>query len=139
MLGRRFLLIVALLMGLTALAASVAPQQDPRVPPEDRPGAQASPTPGTPAPTPADATLRETISADEEGQRVVIEEGDVLELTVTGSELDTVSLEGLGEIEPVEEDSDALFNLLAEEPGQHPIELLESGRRIGTLVIREES
>jgi hypothetical protein len=131
MLGRRFLLIVALLMGLTALAATVAPQQ-PR--PRD---ARSTPAPATATPgaEPSDSTLEHTISAEMDGQRVVVDEGDLVELTVTGTSLDTVSVEGVG-IETVDAESDAVFHLLAEPPGQYAIELLESEQRIGTLVVR---
>jgi hypothetical protein len=137
MLGRRFLILVAVLMGLTALAASVAPR-DPALR-EDRSGrATPTPTPST-APSVADApaggrTVAHTISADAAPRRVVVHEGDLVELTVTSSQLANVRL--IDEIEPVEPRSNARFHLLASRPGNHSIELLESGRRIGTLEVR---
>jgi hypothetical protein len=135
MLGRRFLLLVAVMMGLTALAASVAPRQ-----PVVRDGAPAGRT-ATPTPTPtvasgepAPRTVERTISASEGTTRVAVDEGELLELTITGSELDSVSL--LDEIEPITPEAPARFHLLADEPGQYPIELLDAERRIGTLVVR---
>ena len=58
MLGRRFLILVAVLMGLTALAASVAPRQ--QTPREERQAA--TPTPA-PAGSPTVTTLEKSVSA----------------------------------------------------------------------------
>ena len=120
MLGRRFLLLVAVLMGLTALAASVAPRE-----PIDRDGS------GTPTPTatPSQAaagggnveTLTKRLNTAEGVTRVVVDEGDLVDLEVSGSELDTVTL--LDEISPIDPDSPAFFQLLADAPGEYPIEL----------------
>ena len=134
MLGRRFLLLVAVLMGLTALAASIAPRQ-PLVREGDRRGATATPTP-TPLPVAAESLLpvERTLFTSENPARVAVREGQILQLTVRGSEVDTVML--LDEIEPIEADSPAQFELLADEPGEYPIELVDADRRIGTLVVR---
>ena len=130
MLGRRFLLIVAVLMGLTALAASVAPRQQPA-----REGSQAERAQPTPsAPTSGLQTVRREISADLTGQRVVVSAGSVLALEVTGSDLEAVRLRG--QMDSVAPNTAARFHILADEAGEHPIELVGSGRRIGTLVIR---
>jgi hypothetical protein len=144
MLGRRFLLLVAVLMGLTALAASVAPR-DPTVR-EDRSERRApapSPSPSAqPEATEGDAppgtrTVTHTVSADAAPRRVTATEGDLVELEVTSSRLANIRL--IDEIEPAEPRSSARFHLLAERPGKHPITVLESGRRIGTLEIRAGS
>jgi hypothetical protein len=134
MLGRRFLLLVAVLMGLTALAASVAPREQ-LVRDRERRAATPTPTPSPPAaPAGAMRTIERTISTSEPPRRVIVREGQLVRLTVTGSELDSVML--LSEIEPIEADSPALFELLAEDAGEYDIELVDSGRRIGTLVVR---
>jgi hypothetical protein len=135
MLGRRFLLLVAVLMGLTALAATIAPRE-PLIAERSQ---RATPTPSpTPSPSPSSGdtqrVVERTISADSAPARVTVREGQQVQLTVTGAELDSVSL--LDEIEPIEEDSPALFDVLADTPGEYPIELVDSGRRIGTLVVR---
>jgi len=132
MLGRRFLLLVAVLMGLTALAASIAPRQ-PLVRDGDR--RAATPTP-TPLPVAAESLqpVERTLFTSENPARVAVREGQILQLTVRGSEVDSVML--LDEIEPLERDSPALFEVLADEPGEYPIELLDADRRIGTLVVR---
>ena len=130
MLGRRFLILVAVLMGLTALAASVAPRQP--VTPEQR--REATPTPA-PAGTPTLATVEKRISTVDADARVSVREGDLVELTIAGPERDSVLL--LDRMDTIHPDSPARFSLLADEPGEYPIELLEADRRIGTLVIRE--
>jgi hypothetical protein len=128
-LGRRFLILVAVLMGLTALAASVAPRQP--VTTERR---ESTPTPA-PDSSPTVATVEKTISTADGDTRVTVSEGDLVELTVTGSERDSVIvLDRIDAIDPV---APARFSLLAGEPGEHPIELVEEGRQIGTLVISE--
>jgi hypothetical protein len=136
MLGRRFLLIVAVLMGMTALAASIAPR-DPTL----RQGrATPTATPSPPEPAPADGVVEarvEEISADGRRDRVVVERGELLELVVSSPEIGSINLEGLDRIEAVDPESAARFQILAEVPGEYPIELLDAERRIGTLVIRD--
>jgi hypothetical protein len=129
MLGRRFLILVAVLMGLTALAASVAPRQP--VTPEER--RTATPTP-TPEGSPTLTTVEKSLTTADGEARITVREGQLVELTVSGSERDSVSV--LGRIDSVDPTTPARFSLLADEPGEHPIELLEADRRIGTLVIR---
>ena len=129
-LGRRFLILVAVLMGLTALAASVAPRQ-PVTREEDRRSSTATPAP---AGSPTITVVEKTLSTSEGDTRVAVRSGDLVELTVTGTERDSVSV--LGRIDAIDPTTPARFSLLAGEPGEHPIELLEADRRIGTLVIR---
>jgi hypothetical protein len=135
MLGRRFLLLVAVLMGLTALAASVAPR-DQLVREGDR--RAGTPTPSAtpePAGDPERAPVARTISTSAEPARVTVRKGQILELTVTGPDVDSVQV--LDEIEALEEDSPALFDVMAEKAGEYPITLLDGDRQIGTLVVRE--
>jgi hypothetical protein len=131
MLGRRFLLLVAVLMGLTALAASIAPRE-PLV--RERGTATPTPTPTAVAEANAVHTVEKTISGDTGHARVVVRKGDLVQLTVDATAVDTVSLQN--DFQPVEADSPAEFQLLADRPGSYPIELVGAGRRIGTLVVR---
>jgi hypothetical protein len=137
MLGRRFLLLVAVLMGLTALAASLAPR-DPVVREGDRRAGEASPTP-TPSSVAGKAMqpVEKTLFTAENPTRVAVRQGQLLTLTVRGSEVDSVMV--LDEIEPIEEDSPAVFEILADEPGEYPIQLLDADRQVGTLVVRARS
>jgi hypothetical protein len=128
MLGRRFLILVAVLMGLTALAASLAPQ-----PVERRERSEQTPTPA-PAGSPSVVTIEEEISTTDPRARVTVSEGDLVQLTVSGPERDSVML--LGRMDTIDPTSPARFSLLAGEPGEYPIELVDAERQIGTLVVR---
>ena len=121
-------------MGLTALAASLAPRE-PLVRDRDQRAGTATPTP-SPSAVAAEALLpiEKTILTAENPKRVAVRQGQLLNLTVQGSEVDSVMV--LDEIEPLEEDSPAVFEILADEPGEYPIELLDADRQIGTLVVR---
>jgi hypothetical protein len=130
MLGRRFLLLVAVLMGLTALAASIAPRE-PLV--RER-GATPTPTPTATAEANAVRSVAKTISADAGHARVVVREGDLVQLTVDATDVDTVEL--MDQFQPVEADSPAVFELLADRSGSYAITLLDADRRVGTLVVR---
>ena len=128
MLARRLLIALAVLMALTALAASVAPRESP-------PGEEGDATPAASA-QPALEPVEETLDASSEGQRVTAEVGQNVVIVVRSRELDTVSLAEVG-FETTEPDSPARFELLAEVPGSYPIELLEAERQIGVLEIRD--
>ena len=137
MLGRRFLLLVVVLMGLTALAATIAPRE-----PLLRDGARRAATP-TPTPTveataatPVDNVSRTLMITADPG-RITVKQGALLELTVKGDELGTVSL--MDQIQPIERDSPAIFYILADTPGEYPIAMVDEGRDVGTLVVKKTS
>ena len=136
MLGRRLLVLFAVLLGLTALATSLAPRPAVRQP------AQPTTSPAaTQAPERADGgprRIEQTISADPSRApaRIRARVGDVLVLRVSGDVLDGVEIAGLGKLEPIEPGSPARFEFLAESPGEHDIVLLEADRRVGILDIR---
>jgi hypothetical protein len=140
--GRRLLLVVAVLMGLTALAASLVPRD---------PVAQAPRTPGAPPPPapprdqaerPADGevtTVKAVFSATKRGRepkRVVAEVGDLVEVSVSGDVVDSVSVDGLTDVVPIDPESPAQMQLLADEPGVYPVTLLQAQRLIGRLDVR---
>ena len=127
-LARRLLIALAVLMVLTALAAGLAPRES--AVREDSAATPAAPT--QPAPEP----VQETLDASADDQRVLARVGQTVTIVVRSSELDSVSLAEVG-TEPVEPDSPARFELLAEVPGTYPIELLEADRQIGVLEIRD--
>jgi hypothetical protein len=129
MLGRRFLILVAVLMGLTALAASVAPRQ-----PTTREERQAATPAPAPAGSPTFTTVEKSLSTTDGESVVTVHEGDLVELTVDGIEQDSVSV--LGRMDAIDPTTPARFSLLADKPGEHPIVLVGEERQIGTLVIR---
>jgi hypothetical protein len=141
MLGRRLLVIMAVLLGFTALVTALAPRPtsvDPRAP------AAASPTGEPSASRPAAGASRvvtQTVdaSAGVRPTRVRARAGDTVRLAVRGDVLDAVELKGLDEIELVEPGSPARFEFLAEGPGEHAIVLLDADRRVGLLDIRAQA
>jgi hypothetical protein len=128
MLVRRLLLVLAVLLGLTALAGGVAPR--------DRPaGVDAGATPPAGLREPPQP-VEKTLDASGAGQRVVARVGQTVTITVESDVLDSVSIAEMGS-KTVEPESPARFELLADVAGSYAIELLESERQIGTLEIRE--
>jgi hypothetical protein len=137
MLGRRFLLLVVVLMGLTALAATIAPRE-----PLIRDGARRT---ATPTPTPAvEATaatpvheVSRTLMITANPGRITVKQGTLLELTVKGDTLGNLSL--MDQVEPIERDSPAVFNVLADTPDAYPIVMVDENRVVGTLVVKKSS
>jgi hypothetical protein len=133
-LGRRILVVFAVLLGLTALVTSLAPR------PTVRPRS-AGPAVSTPAPTPptpsgqASRRIERTISADRgrSQAKVRARTGDVLALAVRGDLLDGVEIAGLGKLEPIEPGSPARFEMLLDAPGEFPVTLLDTGRIVGEI------
>lgn len=129
MLARRLLILLAVLMGLTALAAGVAPRRTP-APAETTP-------PSTAAPGKAQRPLERTISASEpSGRRIVVRRGRVVRITVQGDVVDSVQFGDL-KVVSLDPDSPALFELIADDPGSYPITLLDAKRRLGVLEVKE--
>lgn len=126
MLARRLLILAAVLMGLIALAAGVAPRES------VRDTGSPTPMPGASAPM---ATVERTLDAQSTGQEVAARVGQTVVITVETDELDSVGL-GDYEIETADPQSPARFELLADVAGSYPIHLLEADRTIGTLEVR---
>lgn len=136
MFGRRLVILVAVLMGLTALAASVAPPPEPT-----RRERSASPTP-TPTPPPAqpDSAVSGVVSArievaPEGGSlaRVRARAGDTVVLDVSGDAVDAVVVGDLPVIEPIDPSSPAHLEIVAPAPGRYAIKLQDADRQIGVL------
>ena len=130
MLARRLLLLAAVLMLLTVLAAGLAPRR----PAEQAPVAEAPSLP-------AGSTVVKEIAADPgEESRVLVRRGDLLQLEVTGDGelLDSVLIEGLDQMEAIAPLTPARFDIIAEAPaGLYPIRLVDADRRIGAIEITE--
>ena len=137
MLGRRLLVVFAVLLGLTALATALAPR------PTVRDGARVEPS-STPTPTPApersetkSRRIERTISADSGRKRARVRArvGDVLMLTVDGDVYDGVEITALGKLEPIEPGSPARFEMLLERRGELRVSLVDAKRLIGLVVV----
>jgi hypothetical protein len=130
MVARRLLIILAVLLGLTALAAGVAPREDLGGGGSSTPVPTVTPRGGT-----ANGVVKRTLDAGATGQRVVAQRGQTVELTVESDSLQTVSLDDAG-VHTAEPDSPAHFELLADVPGTYTIDLLDPEQQIGTLEVR---
>jgi hypothetical protein len=128
MLARRLLLLAAVLMLLTALAAGLAPQvQVTQAPPAERSSLPVGTT-----------VVREIPAVPGADIRVPVHRGDLLELEVSGDTLDSVLIERLDMLEPIEPLTPARFEILADAPaGDYPIRLVDADQRIGAIVITE--
>ena len=128
MLARRLLLLAAVLLLLSALAAGLAPRQTVEPAPEAERSA-----------LPAGREVVREITADPGSEtRVTVRRGDLLQLEVTGDLLDSVLIERLDRMEAIAPLTPARFDILAEAPaGVYPIRLVDADRRIGEIKITE--
>jgi hypothetical protein len=135
--ARRLLLIVAMLMGLSVVAMSVEPPLDTEPErPSEPPAGAAGPRPSK-APLPAPpGTQVEVLSADDRGQRVVVELGRPLHLQITSSRPASVQVGTDGPIVAVQPEIAARLDLLADRPGTQEVALLEPRRAIATIRTR---
>jgi hypothetical protein len=127
MVARRLLIVLAVLLGLTALAAGVAPRQS--LDPDPAPPVAAAPTPKA-----ATGNVQKTLDAQSTGQRIEAKIGQLVTITVKSDTLETVSLDQYGD-QTAEPDSPAMFDLLADAAGSYPI-TLDDGQEIGTLEVK---
>jgi hypothetical protein len=146
MMGRRLLLLVAVLMGLTALAASIAPRDsgpsDAGTPAPGRPGTvepTVTPALKPAAPAPEEDVIEETLSAAPGASplRVRARPGQILQLQVEGALFDEVIVGGLEQEEAISPEAPAYFELYMDRTGRFPITLRDAGRRLGEIVVRE--
>jgi hypothetical protein len=130
MLARRLLLLAAVLMLLTALAASIVPR--------DLTGGDDAPVVRGPGALPAGTTITEEIpAAPGSNSRIPVSRGDTLQLEVAGDVFDSVLLERLDMVDGIEPTTPARFDILIDSPpGSYPIRLVDADRRIGSIVIR---
>jgi hypothetical protein len=123
------LIVLAVLLGLTALAAGVAPRE------RLKSGSSNPPVAATPAPEPVSGRVQKTLDAGAMDQTVVARVGQGVVITVRSDSLETIFIAELG-AKTAEPDFPARFELLADTPGSYAIDALEADRRIGTLEIR---
>jgi hypothetical protein len=136
MLGRRVLLLVAVLLATGAIAAALTPRDSGK----STPTATTSPPPTLPGATGGTgAGAREvTRTVDAEAAKPAVVHarvGNLLNLVVRAPSPDVVELDGTGRFASVDPSTPARFNFFVENPGTFPIRLQESGQQIGRLVV----
>jgi hypothetical protein len=123
--ARRMLVLVAILMGITAIVAGLAAPVS-RTP---KPEPEAAPvSPGRRAAAPVEETI-----AVAKPRTVAVDEGDLVQLTVTGQVSDVVELVGLDLMAPIAPETPAVFDLHADAAGRYPVRLTAEGRDVGAL------
>lgn len=137
MLGRRLLLLVAVLLATGAIAAALTPRE---LRPTDRKTTTTAPAPVAPADSGGLGTAGREITrtVDVEGREpavVRIDEGDFLHLSVRAPSPDIVELLGTDRSAAVDPSTPARFDFIASRPGTFPIRLQETGRDAGRLVV----
>ena len=138
---RRVVLLFAIVLVVSAIAASLAPRRDDPAP-RDAPGAERQRR-ERPVARPLEAGERPTAIALEVGTRAprtgTAKVGDHVVVRVTVPEAGQVSLPGLGEVQPADRGTPAVFDLLPAEPGRFEAAFSPADggpdRRAGTLVV----
>ncbi len=136
MLGRRLLLLVAVLLATGAIAAALTPRDSGQTTPTTT-APTAPVVPGATGGTGAGAReVNRTVDAEGAEPAVVrARTGDLLNLVVRAPSPDVVELDGTGRFASVDSSTPARFNFVVENPGTFPIRLQETGQEIGRLVV----
>jgi hypothetical protein len=134
--GRRLLILVAVLLGLTTLASTVAPPP-PRAPRQAAPTSTATPEDGLSGAEGGGQLIEQRIDAAAGGAetRVRAREGDTVVLHVSSDVIDTVVIDDLADSEQVEPAVPAVLEIVADTPGSFPVRLLDARREIGVLEV----
>lgn len=119
-----------MLLGFTALAASLAPPE-----PRRTASSAATPAPAPREPGVGDAEMQ-VVSAEETDQEIEAEVGRRLRVEVTSRELGSVQLGEDGPIESIQPDSPARFDVLPDRPGEIELAVIEPRRVIARVVVR---
>jgi hypothetical protein len=133
---RRALLLFALVLGLTALAASIAP-------PPNRDGTSTTPPPPRPRSEPAEETSIAFSAPVRKGRPPErrVAPGTHLIVAIAAREPGEVTIPRLGRLSNVTPGVPASFDLLAPDPGRYDVLFKPTGgepSRVGTIVSRRE-
>lgn len=136
-LGRRLLILAAVLLATGAMAAALTPR-DLRQGDEPRATTAAPPPPRSAGGTPPGAREASFVVDGSRRRPAVlrVRQGTLIHLSVKAPAPDEVELEGLGRSEPVDPYSPARFDFFAQGGGTFPIRLRQADREVGRLVIR---
>jgi hypothetical protein len=131
MLARRLLVLAAVLLALGAVAASLAPR-DLRDSPSTTTVTTVAPPPVPRVPPGRELSLSLDANAARPGA-VSARVGDHVRLSVRSGAPDAVAIPALGQTQPVDPYSPAMFDFIADRAGAFPLVLVQAGRRVGTL------
>jgi hypothetical protein len=126
--ARRLIVVMLALLVVSSIAAALAPVRD-----------SGEETTGTTTQVESQTQgrlVRRTIDTrDRKPASIAIDLGDQLELTVKARRLDQVEIAALGELEPVDPDAPAHFDLLPRQPGTYDVRLLGARRVVGSIEV----
>ena len=133
MAARRLIAVMLVLLFLSSLAAALAP-----VEPRDGTTTATTTEPVSEPAAGRGALLRETIdAAAKRPARIEASVGDQLQLRVTARRPGSIQLVGLGADEDIDSLAPALFDVLLDRPGKFPVREVQSGRRIGLILVSD--
>ena len=131
MAARRLILAMIVLLVISSVAAAL-------IPVERRAGRSSTSTETSTVdqPGPTGELVNATLgTGGKKPQTVAIKLGDQLALRVTSKVSDQVEIPALGELEPVDRDAPARFDLLPFEPGRYVVRVVSSGEPAGWIVV----
>jgi hypothetical protein len=135
MAARRLVIVMLLMLGISTLAALLAPTVR-----RDGSATESTTTTRdeqTQPREPSGRLVRATIDASRRPRTVRIRAGDQLALVVRSKRPDGVEIPRLGELDDVDPVSPARFDLLPP-AGRYVVRLVERGEPIGQIVVRSE-
>lgn len=135
MAARRLVIVLVVMLGISALAAALAPVQRDRNATTETTTQPIAPPP-IEEPGSGGRLLEATIDADSGRITVVpLGAGDELQLRVRSKLLDQISIPELGQVQAVSPDAAASFDLLLDEPGNYAVRLVDENRLVGRLEV----
>lgn len=130
MAARRLIIVMLVLLGVSTLAAALAPVD----PGRESTSTSTRSTTRERAERTGGQLVRETIDAEaKQPQTIRLPVGDQLSLRVESRHFGQVEIRGLGLLEDVAPLDPARFDILADEPGRHEVRLLGDKRELGVL------
>lgn len=129
MAARRLIVVLLALLVVSSIAAALAPVRSSEEDPET------SATTTTEPPPPGELVRRTIEVGAKRPPTIALELGDQLALTVTAERTAEVEIAGLGELDHVDPNAPARFDLLPREPGTYEVRLLDSGRPLGSIEV----
>jgi hypothetical protein len=137
MAARRLIAALIALLVLSTVAAVLVP--DPDVSPRRTASTSTErrTTTTARAPRPRGRSVHATLDArTRKAPTIELRVGDHLTLRVLSRAPDQVELRRLGALEAVDRFAPAVFDLIATQPGDYPVRLIQAKRTVGTLRVR---
>jgi len=141
MAARRLLILLLVLLGISTLAAALAPVKSDRdSTTTETTGAGTTSTGTEPAasaqPVKSAGLFKYTLDADAKNEKPIqLYVGEELQLTVTSKLYDQISIPELGQVQAVSPDGPAGFDLFFDEAGDYAVRLVDEDRKVGVLKV----